>query len=354
VSAISLIGVRKLYGSAVAVDGVSFEVESGRLTVLLGPSGCGKSTCLRLIAGLDALDAGTIMLGGKDAAPLEPARRGVAMVFQSYALFPHLSVADNITFGLKVRGVARADRNRRLAEIADLVNLSPYLTRKPAQLSGGQRQRVALARAIIGDPQICLMDEPLSNLDAQLRHEMRLEIRALQQRLGMTMVYVTHDQVEAMTMADQIVLMRDGRIEQMDHPATLYASPATSFVGRFIGSPPMNLIRVESDPPSLMRGIRPEHVRIGRPGVDADAGAQLARFSGSIESVEYLGADSIVTVTCEFGRIVARVAGQTQFRTGENLAVCWERSFELAFDEATGRRLAGDGATSSRVLHAVG
>src|ERR1700710_1659552 len=225
------------------------------------------------------------MIGGVGVTHLTPAQRRIAMVFQSYALFPHLSVSETIVFGLRVRGVSRAERDARLKRVADIVGLSQLLDRKPSQLSGGQRQRVALGRAIIAESKLCLMDEPLSNLDAKLRHEMRTEIRALQQRLGMTMVYVTHDQTEAMTMADRVILMRDGRIEQNGPPEELYSRPATAFTARFIGTPPMNLITSSDD---QMMGIRPEHIRIvshdGRPA--------------RVRSVEHLGADSIVL--CEF------------------------------------------------------
>src|SRR5436190_2804088 len=210
-SAIELEHVVKTWGVARAVDDISIKADEGSLLVLLGPSGCGKSTTLRLIAGLEQPDSGTVRIGGIDVTALTPAERKIAMVFQSYALFPHLSVAENIVFGLRVRGVSRAERDSRLQRVSDIVGLSRLLERKPSQLSGGQRQRVALGRAIIAEARVCLMDEPLANLDAKVRHEMRTEIRALQQRLGMTMVYVTHDQTEAMTMADRVVLMRDGR-----------------------------------------------------------------------------------------------------------------------------------------------
>src|SRR3978361_1586214 len=241
-SAIQLDHVVKNWGSARAVDGVSLTAEEGSLLVLLGPSVGGQATTLRLIAGLEQPDSGTVTIGGADVTHLTPAARGIAMVFQSYALFPHLSVAENIVFGLRVRRVSRAERDSRLKRVADIVGLAQLLDRKPSQLSGGQRQRVALGRAIIAEARVCLMDEPLSNLDAKLRHEMRTEIRALQQRLGMTMVYVTHDQTEAMTMADRPVLMREGRIEQNGAPEELYNRPATTFTARFIGTPPMNLI----------------------------------------------------------------------------------------------------------------
>src|SRR4029078_9420804 len=257
-SAIELEHVVKTWGVARAVDDISIKADEGSLLILLGPSGCGKSTTLRLIAGLEQPDSGTVRIGGMDVTALTPAERKIAMVFQSYALFPHLSVAENIVFGLRVRGVSRAERDSRLQRVSDIVGLSRLLERKPSQLSGGQRQRVALGRAIIAEARGCLMDEALSNLDAKVRHEMRTEIRALQQRVGMTMVYVTHDQTEAMTMADRVVLMRDGHIEQNGPPEELYSRPATAFTARFIGTPPMNLI---PDGGKTI-GIRPEHIRI--------------------------------------------------------------------------------------------
>ncbi len=246
--AISLDRVSKHWGAARAVDDVSFEVEAGSLVVLLGPSGCGKSTTLRLIAGLERVDSGRVSIGGSDVTAAPPSKRRIAMVFQSYALFPHLTVAENIQFGLAVRRVAKAEQAERLARVAGLLGLSALLHRKPSQLSGGQQQRVALGRAIIAEQPVCLMDEPLSNLDAQLRQEMRNEIRALQQSLGMTMVYVTHDQAEAMSMADRVILMREGRIEQDATPSDLYERPATLFAARFIGTPPMNILPLADGP----------------------------------------------------------------------------------------------------------
>src|SRR3954471_10044580 len=265
-SEIVLEQVTKRYGRVTAVEGVSFRAERGSFVVLLGPSGCGKSTLLRLIAGLEELTTGKITVEGRDVTRLDPTERCLSMVFQSYALFPHLSVAENIVFGLKVRGLPAAERRERLARVAELVGLAERLEHKPQQLSGGQRQRVALARAIVSENPICLMDEPLSNLDAQLRHEMRVEIRALQQRLGMTVIYVTHDQVEAMSMADHVILLRAGRIEQEGTPAELYAKPASTFAARFIGTPAMNLVRLATvqpgGPSDRVLGIRPEDIRL--------------------------------------------------------------------------------------------
>src|SRR5262249_40330977 len=241
-SAISVQHVSRWWGRTRAVDDVSFEAQAGRMLVLLGPSGCGKSTTLRLIAGLEAAASGRIFIGGVDVTHLPPAQRRVSMVFQSYALFPHLSVAENIVFGLRVRRVPADERSKRLARVAAMLGLRDLLHRKPSQLSGGQQQRVALGRALVAETPVCLMDEPLSNLDAQLRLEMRREIRGLQQTLGITMVYVTHDQSEAMSMADQVILLRDGCVEQDGAPVDLYARPATVFTARFIGTPPMNVL----------------------------------------------------------------------------------------------------------------
>src|SRR5579875_2628824 len=239
---LSLQALSKSWGNAVVLDSLHLHIPGGRFTVLLGGSGCGKTTCLRLIAGLDQPNQGRILIGGRDVTGLPPAARGVAMVFQSYALFPHLTVAENILFGMKARGVAKAERERRLAQAVDLLGIRALLGRKPSQISGGQQQRVALGRAIVAQAPVCLMDEPLSNLDAQLRAEMRREIVALQRRLGLTMIYVTHDQTEAMSMADQVVVLRAGRLEQAAPPAEVYERPATAFVAGFIGTPPMNLL----------------------------------------------------------------------------------------------------------------
>ena len=266
--------VSKRWGDTAAVDGISFEAPEGQFTVLLGPSGCGKSTTLRLIAGLEAMSDGRIVIGGQDVTTRPPAERDLSMVFQSYALFPHLSVAENILFGLRVRKVGRAERDRRLARTAELLGLSELLARRPSQLSGGQQQRVALGRAIIAEKPVCLMDEPLSNLDAKLRHEMRLEIRGLQKKLGITMVYVTHDQAEAMSMADQVVLLRDGRIEQAAPPEEIYQRPATTFVGQFIGTPPMNVIRLaEQAGGAVIDGLE-QPIILDRPGRDLSLGVR--------------------------------------------------------------------------------
>jgi len=360
VSEIVLQGVSRHYGAVRAVDNISFRAEAGKFLVLLGPSGCGKSTVLRLIAGLEEVSAGKVLIGGRDVTRLEPDKRRVSMVFQSYALFPHLSVAENIVFGLKVRRMGAGERSERLKKVAQLVGLSAQLERKPQQLSGGQRQRVALARAIVAENAICLMDEPLSNLDAQLRHGMRIEIRALQQRLGMTVVYVTHDQVEAMSMADRIILMREGRIEQEGSPEELYARPATLFAAKFIGTPAMNLAALEDGKKGgasggavirgsedvvmpgrgegLTLGVRPEHVRL----VAEESG--LPGVHGSVTSAEYHGADTIVTVRVGEETLFARAPGRLILAAGAQVRLGWEPRDAHRFDSKTGLRVDVDQA----------
>jgi sn-glycerol 3-phosphate transport system ATP-binding protein len=345
-SDIVLEGVSRHYGTVRAVDGVSLRAEAGKFLVLLGPSGCGKSTLLRLIAGLEDPSEGRILIDGRDVTRLAPDKRRVSMVFQSYALFPHLSVAENIVFGLKVRRTPQAERRQRLARVAAQVGLEEQLERKPSQLSGGQRQRVALARAIIAENRICLMDEPLSNLDAQLRHGMRVEIRALQQRLGMTVVYVTHDQVEAMSMADRVVLMREGRIVQEGSPEQLYARPASLFAARFIGTPAMNLVALDDGPGGavirgapepvlagrgngLTLGIRPEHIAL------ADSGGVAAQ----VTSAEYHGADTIVTARVGQESLLLRAPGQLRLQTGTLIRLGWDPASVHLFDAASGTRV---------------
>jgi sn-glycerol 3-phosphate transport system ATP-binding protein len=346
-------------GSVRAVDDVSFAFDAGTLNVLLGPSGCGKSTTLRLIAGLESADGGRITIGNRDVTRLPPAARSIAMVFQSYALFPHLTVAENIVFGLRVRRVPPADRAERLKRVADLLGLTTLLARKPSQLSGGQQQRVALGRAIIAEAPVCLMDEPLSNLDAQLRAEMRLEIRALQRKLGITMVYVTHDQIEAMSMADRVVLMRAGRIEQNGRPVELYEDPANTFVARFIGTPPMNLLALEAgrggavvagtDGPALldgrfaagMLGVRPEHI-----GLAFEAGVRAV-----VDSVEYLGGDSLVGCRVGTQPVAVRVAGSVGLARGDATWLRWAPGAQHFFD-AEGNRAPLEAHEPSATLYA--
>jgi sn-glycerol 3-phosphate transport system ATP-binding protein len=333
-------------GKVHAVEGLSFAFDEGTLNVLLGPSGCGKSTTLRLIAGLDQTDGGSISIGGIDVTHAPPARRNISMVFQSYALFPHLSVAENIVFGLRVRKMDRAERDKRLQRVAALLGLARLLDRKPSQLSGGQQQRVALGRAIIAEAPVCLMDEPLSNLDAQLRQEMRQEIRSLQRQLGITMVYVTHDQVEAMTMADRVVLLANGHIEQNGAPVDLYEDPANTFVARFIGTPPMNLLKLEaasggaaiagsdSGPVAPIAlsgatlGLRPEHITL------ASSGGVAAR----VNEVEYLGADSLLGCSIGGQPVTARVPGRMSLAKGDVVRLAWVGGAEHFFDGVTGKR----------------
>ena len=336
-SAISVEHLSRWWGATRAVDDVSFEAAAGRMLVLLGPSGCGKSTTLRLIAGLEAATAGRVAIGGVDVTHRPPAERRVSMVFQSYALFPHLSVAENIVFGLRVRRVSAAERRERLARVADLLGLTALLERRPSQLSGGQQQRVALGRALIAEAPVCLMDEPLSNLDAQLRLEMRREIRGLQQSLGITMVYVTHDQTEAMTMADQVILLREGRVEQDAPPEALYARPATAFAARFIGTPPMNVLAL--DDRRRLLGVRPEDIRVvgtKEPGA----------VEALVRSIEYLGADSILL--CAIGRqaLAVRAPGRVALAPGAPVSLAWARDAAHVFDAETGRRRDDDAVDS--------
>ena len=336
-SAISVEHLSRWWGTTRAVDDVSFEAAAGRMLVLLGPSGCGKSTTLRLIAGLEAATAGRVAIGGVDVTHRPPAERRVSMVFQSYALFPHLSVAENIVFGLRVRRVSAAERRERLARVADLLGLTALLERRPSQLSGGQQQRVALGRALIAEAPVCLMDEPLSNLDAQLRLEMRREIRGLQQSLGITMVYVTHDQTEAMTMADQVILLREGRVEQDAPPEALYARPSTAFAARFIGTPPMNVLAL--DDRRRLLGIRPEDIRV--------LGAkEPGAVEALVRSIEYLGADSILM--CAIGRqaLAVRAPGRVALAPGAPVSLAWARDAAHVFDAETGRRRDDDAVDS--------
>ena len=326
-SALALDHVSKHWAAAKALDDISFASSSGSFVVLLGPSGCGKSTTLRIIAGLDEPTAGRISIADRDVTGLPPAERRISMVFQSYALFPHLSVRDNILFGIVVRREPKREHAARLARVAELLGLGPLLERKPSQLSGGQQQRVALGRALIAETPVCLMDEPLSNLDAQLRQEMRREIRALQRKLGITMVYVTHDQTEAMSMADQVVLMNGGRIEQDAAPAELYARPASVFAARFIGTPPMNVLPL-AERPGLLLGVRPEDVRLAeRGGVEA-----------VVQSAEYFGAHTIITCAVGAHSAAARVPGRHELAAGRGVRLAWDAPAQHLFDAASGRR----------------
>ena len=357
---LSLTDIHKSFGDTKVIHGVDLEIADGEFTVFVGPSGCGKSTLLRMIAGLETVTSGAVAIGGADVTDAEPSERGVTMVFQSYALYPHMSVYDNMAFSLKMNGVDRDEIDRRVRRAADILGLDELLARKPKALSGGQRQRVAIGRSIVREPKIFLFDEPLSNLDAELRVQMRLEIAKLHQDLGATMIYVTHDQVEAMTLADKIVILRDGLIEQVGAPQTLYKDPDNMFVGRFIGSPKMNFldgritggtgksaeVTLDAYPGiklSLARarpqtrttgnvcvGIRPEHF----------AAAGEVTIEGGVEVVENLGSTSYAyvapprgeTLTVELDDRMAAVPGGAT-KISFDLKNCF------LFDNETGLRL---------------
>src|SRR4051795_8628169 len=317
--------VTKRFGAHHAVDGVTLDVESGECLVLLGPSGCGKTTLLRLLAGLEPLDAGEIWIGDRRVDQLEPARRDVAMVFQNYALYPHFSVFDNIAFPLRARRENAADIDRRVRESAARVGLEDLLARRPAQLSGGQQQRVALARAIVRNPTVYLMDEPLSNLDAQLRLQTRTELKRLHRELGTTMIYVTHDQSEAMTLGSRIAIMQRGAIVQIGAPLDLYRRPVNTFVATFLGSPPMNVIGDAISGAPVQLGIRPEDVEIATAAAD---GWHAAR----VVVVEPMGSETLVTVDYRDQRLVARVAASRGFDPGQKVWISLPPERVLTFD----------------------
>ncbi len=305
--------VGKSFGETIVIPSIDLRIEDGEFVVFVGPSGCGKSTLLRLIAGLEDVTAGNIMIDGADATETPPAKRGLSMVFQSYALYPHMSVRKNIAFPLKMAGMDKDEAARRINAAADVLNLTDYLDRRPGQLSGGQRQRVAIGRAIVREPEAFLFDEPLSNLDAALRGNMRLEISELHQQLKTTMIYVTHDQVEAMTMADKIVVLDAGRIEQVGSPMELYRSPANLFVAGFIGSPSMNFVTgagAEKHGAHTL-GIRPEHIELTSDG---------GEWQGQVGVTERLGADTFVHVRTEGGTtMTVRADGETEVRPGASV-----------------------------------
>ncbi|MBB3951816.1 ABC transporter ATP-binding protein [Aureimonas jatrophae] len=356
-SAISIRRVAKSYAQSPVVHGVDLEIEEREFVVILGPSGCGKSTLLRMIAGLEDITSGEIAIGDRVVNRLEPRERGCAMVFQNYALYPHMTVGQNIGYALKVAGVPKPERQRRVEAVAATVGLAEMLQRKPAALSGGQRQRVAMARAMIREPRIFLFDEPLSNLDAILRVGMRAEIRRLHRRLGTTSVFVTHDQVEAMTMADKLVVMRAGRIEQVGSPAQVYNRPATRFVAGFIGTPPMNLLdgeleggdsfrladgqRVELAPGTragvgaraVTLGIRPEQAVLARPGTP---GALRA----TVDVVEELGAQRIVYADLAGTMFAVAIPHDAaEVRAGEGIAVLLPAAQLHLFGREGGERI---------------
>lgn len=351
-ASMDIVNVGKAYGSLAVIHGVSVEIPDGEFVVLVGPSGCGKSTLLRMVAGLEPISSGDIRIDGRLVNDLPPKDRDIAMVFQSYALYPHKTVAENMGFALKMRGEPKADIEIRVRKAAEILDLVPYLSRYPRQLSGGQRQRVAMGRAIVRDPKVFLFDEPLSNLDAKLRVQMRAEIKELQRRLATTMIYVTHDQVEAMTMADRIVVLRDGRVEQIGSPLDLYDRPANTFVAGFIGSPSMNLIKGHirasaeaffetgdgvrlplagapqgSDGQPAYYGIRPEHFTLGG---EVNAKVTVVETTGSETQVfAQLGTEKVIGVFRD------RVEGQM----GQPIAMTPNPALVNLFDAASGLRL---------------
>jgi multiple sugar transport system ATP-binding protein len=336
---LELVKLVKRFGAAQVIHGVDLAVRDGEFVVFVGPSGCGKSTLLRMIAGLEEISGGAVLIDGTDVTEVPAAKRGLAMVFQSYALYPHMSVRKNLSFGLETMGVARGEIERKIRDAAEILRIGELLDRKPGQLSGGQRQRVAIGRAIVREPRIFLFDEPLSNLDAELRTQMRVEINKLHRRLGATMIFVTHDQVEAMTLADRIVVLRKGVIEQVGTPLELYNRPANVFVAGFIGSPRMNLLpgrigRVEGhraeidldhgqglradfpDPPrpgaTIMVGVRPEHLAPAPPGTGV--------LRGEVQIAEQLGGETYVYVNLPGGQsVTVEIKGQAEVRSGETM-----------------------------------
>ena len=312
-SSVVLSNIGKSFGSLEVMKGVDLTVEAGEFCVFVGPSGCGKSTLLRMISGLETSSAGQIFIDGKEVTGVEPSARGIAMVFQSYALYPHLTVRENIGFGLSLARRPKAEIEEKVKQTADILQLSHLLDRKPKALSGGQRQRVAIGRAIIRKPKVFLFDEPLSNLDASLRSQMRFELTELHAKLGATMIYVTHDQVEAMTMADKIVVLNGGRIEQIGAPMTLYNHPATPFVAGFIGSPKMNLFEGEIAEREGCRtyGIRPEHIVFS---------TMQGKWQGVVKHIERLGADTILHLDVSgLPSLVVRTDGDRPISVGEML-----------------------------------
>lgn len=347
-----------------AVDSLDLHIEDGEFLVLVGPSGCGKSTSLRMLAGLEDIDKGRILIGDRDVTDVAPKDRDIAMVFQNYALYPHMTVAENMGFALKISGVSKEERSSRVAQAAILLDLEPYLDRKPKALSGGQRQRVAMGRAIVREPQVFLMDEPLSNLDAKLRVQTRTQIASLQRRLGVTTVYVTHDQTEALTMGDRIAVLKDGVLQQVGSPRDLYEAPSNSFVAGFIGSPAMNLfdakvtgdgvqfgtttVKVErkslseASGPSVTLGIRPEDLTISKSG----KGLQT-----SVDIVEELGADGYLYGSSEVNgekiELVVRVDGRDHPMAGDKIALLPVEHHLHIFDSKSGIRLSKDAVRAS-------
>jgi sn-glycerol 3-phosphate transport system ATP-binding protein len=331
---VSLRHVRKSYGELEVVHGVSVDIADGEFVVIVGPSGCGKSTLLRMVAGLETITAGEISIGERVVNRLEPKDRDIAMVFQNYALYPHMSVYGNMAYGLRIRGLPKSEIEARVQRAAGILELQSYLERKPRELSGGQRQRVAMGRAIVREPAVFLFDEPLSNLDAKLRVQMRAELQALHKRLETTSLYVTHDQIEAMTLAQRMIVMNAGNAEQSGAPLEVYARPATTFVAGFIGSPPMNLVPHKRDGREVLFGIRPEHLE---PCAESEA-----MLVAHVDLVEPLGADTLVYGHVDEegagARIAARLHASLDARTGK-LPLRYDSANVHYFDASTGKRL---------------
>jgi multiple sugar transport system ATP-binding protein len=344
-SALSIQNVRKVFGKTTVLEDIHLEAQSGEFIILVGASGCGKSTLLNMIAGLETPSAGTIRIAERDVTQLPAKDRDIAMVFQSYALYPTMTVAQNIAFGLEMRKVPKPERQATVARVAKTLQIEHLLERKPAELSGGQRQRVAMGRALARNPTLFLFDEPLSNLDAKLRVEMRAEIKLLHQRTKTTTVYVTHDQVEAMTLGDRIAVMRGGRIEQLDTPHMIYNRPATRYVAEFIGSPAMNVLQAERAgdawqcqgavlPPApasataAWYGVRPEHVRLAPQGL-----------AGEVVMIEPTGAETYALVRTEAGALSLRTPGSLAQKVGDRVALDWDSAHVHLFDVRTEQRL---------------
>ncbi|RAH99300.1 glycerol-3-phosphate ABC transporter ATP-binding protein [Acuticoccus sediminis] len=344
---VSLRGMRKTYGRVVAVEGVDLEIAKGELIVLLGPSGCGKSTTLRMVAGLETISAGQLFIGGRDVTRLEPKDRDIAMVFQNYALYPHKTIRNNLAFGLKMRGTPPDEITRRVDAAAEMLDITHLLERKPGQLSGGQMQRVALGRALVRDPAIFLLDEPLSNLDAKLRARMREEIALLQRRIGKAMLYVTHDQTEAMTLADRIVIMRDGHVQQIGSPLAVYDRPANAFVAGFIGSPEMNLVAADIAGGRLVLG---EGVSLEAPAGAADgpvtAGIRPEALTPGgegaplrIRGIEQLGSQTLFIGELGGHRIRVMTDRRDDRSIGDTLTITARPAAIHLFDRTSGERI---------------
>lgn len=335
-ASVSFRGVKKNFGATPVIHGFDMAVEDGEFIVIVGPSGCGKSTLLRMVAGLESVSEGEIAIGTRVVNRLEPKDRDIAMVFQNYALYPHMNVTDNMAYGLKIRGLPKAEIETRVARAAQILELSALLKRKPRELSGGQRQRVAMGRAIVREPAVFLFDEPLSNLDAKLRVQMRAELQALHRRLKTTSLYVTHDQVEAMTLAQRMVVMNAGHAEQIGAPLEVYARPASTFVASFIGSPPMNLFPGVRDGREVLIGVRPEHLE--------PCAASEAKLNVDVDLVEPLGSDTLVYGHLgdngSGARVAVRLHQSFAAQTGK-LPVRYPPQQEHRFDATSGQRIEG-------------